>query len=47
MYGKYVTYKGYKIWINCVPSTSEEELQARAARKLNRYLSGEIYSLAY
>jgi hypothetical protein len=36
MYGKYVEYAGHKIWIWCVSSTSKEELEQRAARKLER-----------
>jgi hypothetical protein len=45
MYGKIVKYRGYKIWINCLPSTRDDELERRAKVKLERYLNGEIDSL--
>jgi hypothetical protein len=45
MYGKHVDCNGYKVWINCLPSTTDKELKERAKRKVERYLNGEIDSL--
>lgn len=42
MYGKYVEYNGYTVWICCMPSTSEIELKIRAKRKVEKFLKGEI-----
>lgn len=45
MYGKIVEFKGYNVWINCLPSTKEDELQRRAEVKLERFLNDEIANL--
>ena len=33
MFGKYVTYASHKIWVWCVPSTTDFELQELAEAK--------------
>jgi len=42
MYGRIVKYKGFDIWVSCVPTTSKEELQRRAKIRYEKYLKGEI-----
>ncbi len=36
---------GIKVWINCLPSTSKEELRKRAVTRVKMYLDGEIDKL--
>ena len=46
MYGKIITIAGHKIWVNCVPSTTDEELFRIAKSKLIKYQNGEIKTLS-
>ena len=41
MYGRMVKYKGFDIWINCLPTTSEEELQRRAKNRYEQIHKGK------
>ena len=46
MYGKYVTLScGTRVFVPCVPSTSQEELYRRALKKYTEFIEGKINSL--
>lgn len=40
MYGKWVIVGSFKVWIDCTPQTTHEELEMRARNKINNMTEG-------